>query len=66
LRERLPVIRVPLRVTDHDVVLDLQALLDHCYVTGRYWMLPHRQPLDPPLPEDDAAWAAERVSAAGM
>src|SRR5262249_35220322 len=31
LRERLPVIRVPLRPTDADVPLDLQALIDQCY-----------------------------------
>ena len=66
LRERLPAIRVPLRVTDRDVVLDVQALIDRCYSTGRYWMLNHRQPLHPPLPETDLAWAGERLHEAGF
>jgi hypothetical protein len=33
LRERRPVIRIPLRQTDADVPLDLQALIDECYRT---------------------------------
>jgi hypothetical protein len=57
LRERLPAIRVPLRPTDADVVLDLQPLIDQCHERGRYHLLNYRLPLEPPLPPEDAAWA---------
>lgn len=56
LRDRLPVIRVPLRVTDHDVTLDLQKLVNHCYATGRYWKLDYRRLLYPPCSTADAEW----------
>lgn len=36
LQERLPVIRIPLRQTDKDVMLDLQAIIDQCYINGDY------------------------------
>jgi hypothetical protein len=36
LRERLPVIGIPLRQSDADVPLDLQGLIDQCYQRGRY------------------------------
>jgi hypothetical protein len=58
LRERLPVIPVPLRETDQDVPLDLQALIDQCYRNGGYDDdLDYRRPLDPPLSPDDESWA---------
>jgi hypothetical protein len=64
LRERLPVIRIPLRRTDPDVPLDIQALVDRCYESGRYWMLDYHRPLTPPLPAGDAEWVKERLVAA--
>lgn len=36
LRERLPVVRVPLRRGDRDAALDLQELVDQSYERGRY------------------------------
>lgn len=57
LRERLPVIRVPLRPADADVVLDLQPLIDQCHERGRYHLLNYRLALDPPLSLEDSAWA---------
>ena len=57
LRERLPAIRVPLRPSDADVVLDLQPLIDQCHERGRYHLLSYRLALDPPLTPEDAAWA---------
>lgn len=66
LRERLPTIRVPLRVTDHDVALDLQALVNRCYTTGRYWKLDYRRPPVPPLSPDEAAWADACLAEAGL
>jgi hypothetical protein len=58
LRERLPKVRVPLRATDADVPLDLQAVIDQCYKNGRYEHdIDYRAEPDPPLSPDDAAWA---------
>jgi len=56
LRDRLPAIRVPLRPTDADVVVDLQALIDQCHERGRYHLLNYRLALDPPLPPEEAVW----------
>ena len=63
LRARLPVIRIPLRPTDHDVPLDLQELINNSYSNGPYWKLDGTWELDPPLSAEDAAWAAERLAA---
>lgn len=56
LRERLPRIRIPLRTTDPDVVLDLQELINLCYTRGRYDDIDYSQPLDPPLHPEDMEW----------
>lgn len=66
LRERLPAIRIPLRITDADVVLDLQPLIDRCYRTGGYWQTDYSRPPEPPLNEADAAWARERLQQAAL
>jgi len=66
LRERLPVIRVPLRVTDHDVTLDLQKLVNHCYSTGRYWKLDYQRPLYPPPAPGDQAWMSQLTGTATL
>ena len=59
LRGRLPAPAVPLRPGDPEVRLDLQALLDETYATGRYaGEIDYARPPVPPLDEDDAAWAA--------
>lgn len=63
LRQRLPVIRIPLRETDMDVPLDLQFLINDCYANGPYWRMDGIGKLDPPLSAEDAAWAAERLAA---
>jgi hypothetical protein len=62
-RERLPAFRVPLRMTDPDLPLDLQPLIDRCYETGRYWQLSDPARLDPPLPEEEVGWMRERLGA---
>jgi hypothetical protein len=56
LRERMPVIRIPLRVSDPDVALDLQPLIDQCHERGRYHLINYRLTLDPPFAPEDAAW----------
>ena len=66
LRQRLPIIRVPLRRTDPDAALDLQLLVDQCYERGRYADVINYSHLpSPPLPEEEAAWTKEILSAAG-
>jgi hypothetical protein len=57
LRERLPVVNVPLRETDPDVALDLQLLIEKCYENGAYDDLDYGREPDPPLEPEDAAWA---------
>jgi hypothetical protein len=59
LRDRLPVIRVPLRPTDADVVLDLQPLINQCHERGRYHLLNYGLELEPPLSPQEAAWVDE-------
>jgi hypothetical protein len=62
LRARLPLVKVPLRKKDQDVQLDLQSLLNEAYRKGRYDDIDYREPLDPPLSADDAAWAAQLLN----
>ena len=63
LRQRLPIIRVPLRRTDPDAGLDLQSLVDQCYERGRYHSeIDYSQPPYPPLTEEEAAWVKEALS----
>jgi hypothetical protein len=58
LRERLPTLQVPLRQSDADVPLDLQALLDRCYDNGGYQDdLDYEAEPAPALAADEAAWA---------
>jgi len=57
LEQRLPIIRIPLRETDHDATLDVQALVDQAYLNGRYDDLDYRADPAPPLAPPDAAWA---------
>lgn len=60
LRERLPAIKVPLRRTDADVRLDLQALIDQVYLNGSYgYDVDYTRPPVPPLEPADEAWARE-------
>ncbi|MFN0079966.1 MAG: DUF4058 family protein [Prosthecobacter sp.] len=66
LRQRLPVIQIPLRPTDADVSVDLQPLIDRCYEMGRYWQADHTADPEPPLDAEDAGWVAERLRAAGL
>jgi len=65
LQKRLPRIAIPLRPHDQDVVLDLQAVVDEAYETGRYDRTDYRRALKPPLAPEDAAWASEMLHKAG-
>ncbi len=66
LQERLPIIRIPLRETDQDVLLDLQALIDQCYQNGRYDDINYRIAPNPPLDPEDAAWADHFLRSLGL
>jgi hypothetical protein len=66
LRERLPVISVPLRESDADAPLDLQALIEQAYRNGRYDDLNYGTDPEPPLNADDAAWADEILRGKGL
>jgi hypothetical protein len=65
LRKRLPTIRVPLRKTDGDVPLSLQALIGAAYENGGYDSLDDTRPPIPDLDPDDAAWADALLKKAG-
>ena len=54
LRERLPAVRLPLRDEDDDVLLDVQALVDEAFHSGRYDTLDYAKPCAPPLNTEDA------------
>jgi hypothetical protein len=65
LRERLPIIRIPLRPNDPDVVLDLQNLIDQCYENGGYDDIDYRTDPIPPLDPADAAWSDDLLRKSG-
>jgi hypothetical protein len=62
LRLPLPAIQVPLREGEPDIALDLQQAFDRAWTDGPFRTIDYQKPLDPPLPADDAAWAARLVS----
>jgi len=66
LAEPLPALRIPLRKSDADVTLNLQALIDQCYENGGYDNIDYRQPPVPPLDPDGAAWAEKWLRAKGV
>jgi hypothetical protein len=67
LRESLPCIPVPLAGDDPDVPLDLQIVLQQIYQRALYLrMLDYALPPEPPLSDQDAAWADELLRAAGL
>jgi hypothetical protein len=66
LREPMPSVPIPLRSGDPEIKIDLQSLVDRVYSNGRYEKrLDYRQPPDPPLADDDAAWADQLLKSAG-
>jgi hypothetical protein len=62
LRERLPVIPVPLKSPDDDAQLDLQEVLHHVYDASGYEDYIYSGAPDPPLLPDDQAWAESVIS----
>jgi hypothetical protein len=65
LRERLPVIPVPLRSPDGDAELDLQEVLHRVYDASGYEDYIYGGKPDPPLTPDDQEWAESLVPRRG-
>jgi hypothetical protein len=65
LPDPLPTIKVPLRPTDSDIPLDLQALINLCYDNGGYDDIDYTSAPQPPLPAATARWAAQLLRVAG-
>jgi len=57
LRDRLPLIPIPLSAPHPDAQVDLQAILDRVYEGAGYEDYIYRNDPEPPLPEDDMQWA---------
>jgi Protein of unknown function (DUF4058) len=57
LRERLPIMMIPLRPTDPEALLDIQAVLDLCYRNGGYHDIDYTVEPEPRLKKADVAWA---------
>lgn len=62
LRDPLPTISVPLRAPDADVSLDLLAVFARAFSAGGYDRYIYEGSPDPPLAEEDFAWAAELLN----
>jgi hypothetical protein len=62
LRDRLPVVHVPLRAEDRDVHLALQPLMNRVYRNGRF-PINYDEPSVPPLQGADADWGRQAVTA---
>jgi hypothetical protein len=62
LRDRLPVIPVPLRAPDANAQLDLQTILHRLYDAAGYEDYIYEGAPDPPLSPEDAAWAQTLLS----
>ena len=66
LRDRLPVIPVPLPAGAPQPTVDLQAVLDRVYDAAGYGMSIYENRPEPRLRPDDAAWAREVLTVAGI
>jgi hypothetical protein len=66
LRNRLPLVSIPLRQSDNEVSLDLQTLIDMVYENGRYYLRDYSEDLVPPLSDADAGWANQLLREKGL
>ena len=67
LRQKLPVIAIPLKDRDPDVPLDLAAVLQSAYEIAEYdGSIDYTQPPTPPLSPADAKWANHLLRAKGL
>jgi hypothetical protein len=65
LRDRLPVLSIPLRPHEPPAPLDLQAIHDECCRKGRYDRLNYAVDPVPPLADSDHVWAGHLLISAG-
>ena len=63
LRDPLPVIPVPLRPGDAEPRLNLKAVLDRVYDEAGYYKYIYNEAPQPPLSDEDEAWARELIGA---
>jgi hypothetical protein len=66
LRDWLPCIPVPLKENENEVTLDLQFAFNRAYDSGPYRRGAvdyHSPPPEPPMDDENAAWAAELTRA---
>ena len=61
LRDRLPLIPIPLRAPDGDVRVDLQELLHRVYESTGYEYYIYNGSPDPLLAPRDSEWAREHI-----
>lgn len=68
VRERLPVIPIPLAIGEGNTPLDLQAIFNQCYEDGAYGdVIDYAQaPPPPPFNPDDEAWIDELLKSKGL
>lgn len=60
VRQKLPIVGLPLRGKDPDVPLDLGAVINAAYDHAGYDLsIDYRRDPEPPLSREDAAWAAQ-------
>jgi hypothetical protein len=57
LRDPLPTVPVPLRTGEPDARLDLRNIIDRIYDESGYRFFLYQRDPDPPLSDDDLAWA---------
>lgn len=65
LRERLPILPIPLRNNERRVNLNLQEIIHEVYLKGAYDDIDYSAEPEPPLSPLDAAWAVELLKRAG-
>jgi hypothetical protein len=67
LAQPLPKIKVPLRQSDADVVLELQPLIEQCYRRGGYdGTIDYKKDPDMAFAEAEAAWADQVLRKTGL
>lgn len=67
IRQKLPVIPIPLNAEDPDALLDLQAVLDNAYDRGGYDLdTDFRKSPVPPLRDEDAEWGRKVLKKKGL
>jgi hypothetical protein len=65
LKDPLPVVSIPLRTEDADVLLDVQSLIHQFYMDGRYWKIDYTRDPNPAFEPADRKWVDELLRTAG-